>query len=281
MEPPFSLRLTVGVLRRLPSNMIDLWDEAIGTYTRAWRLPMGPTLVRVRQVDAALLELDGDPSATPLVRRVLGLDVKVATDDLTAAEPRLEPVIHQLRGLRPPRFPALFETIGMTVPFQQLSLEAGQSIVNRLIRQLGEPAGRAWLFPTPERVAGASPAELLACGLSGGKAATLCAAARLIADGKLSERDIEALPSPEALRLLDGVPGIGPWTASVILLRGFGRLDVFPVGDVGARRSLASLLGRDRPLDAVEEAALLARLGDQRGLLYFLGLAWSRLGLRA
>ena len=98
---------------------------------------------------------------------------------------------------------------------------------------------------------------------------------------RVSDEDIERLSSPDALRRLDELPGIGTWTAGVILLRGFGRLDVYPTGDVAARRSLATLLGHERPLDASEEQELLARLGPQRGLLYFLLLAWSRLRLRA
>jgi 3-methyladenine DNA glycosylase/8-oxoguanine DNA glycosylase len=277
--PPFSLRLTVAVLQRLPGNVLDGWDAATGTYTRAVRLPSRPALVHVRQVGADRLELDGAAAAAPLVRRMLGLDVQVNSAALAAAEPRLVPVLRRLRGLRPPRFPSLFETIGLTVPFQQLSLESGQSIVNRLVRQLGQPVGSAWLFPAPARIAGADLADLRCCGLSRSKAETLRAVARLIADGELSEADIDRCSSPEALRRLDQLPGVGLWTAGVILLRGFGRLDVFPSGDVGARRGLATLLGRDRPLDAGEEQALLERLGPQRGLVYFLLLGWSRLRL--
>lgn len=79
--------------------------------------------------------------------------------------------------------------------------------------------------------------------MSKAKAATLRHAASLIVAGTLNEDEIERLPSSEALRLLDDLPGIGPWTAGVILLRGFGRLDVFPHGDVGARHTLGHLLG--------------------------------------
>jgi DNA-3-methyladenine glycosylase II len=39
---------------------------------------------------------------------------------------------------------------------------------------------------------------------------------------------LEDKPSPEAAKLLCRIKGIGPWTAAVILLRGLGRLDVFP-----------------------------------------------------
>jgi 3-methyladenine DNA glycosylase/8-oxoguanine DNA glycosylase len=112
--------------------------------------------------------------------------------------------------------------------------------------------------------------------LSAAKATTLRHAASLIVAGALSEAEIERLPSDEALRLLDDLPGIGPWTAGVILLRGFGRLDVFPHGDVGARRTLSHLLGRTSSIDDADEADLLERLGPYRGLVYFLGLALSR-----
>jgi DNA-3-methyladenine glycosylase II len=59
-----------------------------------------------------------------------------------------------------------------------------------------------------------------------------------------------------------------------VLLRGFGRIDVFPPGDVGAVRGLAALLHlRSREsLDRVVE-----RFGEQRGYLYFFSLAGTLL----
>ena len=59
--------------------------------------------------------------------------------------------------------------------------------------------------------------------------------------------------------------GIGPWTAAVIALRGFGRLDVFPMNDSGVARSLRELSGDP----AVDADAILARLCHQRGMLYY------------
>ena len=83
-------------------------------------------------------------------------------------------------------------------------------------------------------------------GLSAAKAQTLPSAARIIADGILSEGQFEALPTPGARGRLQELAGIGPWTADAILLRGLGRLDVFPRGDVSARRNLAALIDRSR-----------------------------------
>src|ERR1051326_6999901 len=162
----------------------------------------------------------------------------------------------------------------MTIPFQQVSLEARQSFVNRLVATFGKARGSLWLFPTPDTIATASIEDLRAAGLSTAKAMTLQHAASLIVAGSLNEADIDRLPSDEALRLLDDLPGIGPWTAGVVLLRGFGRLDVFPHGDVGARRTLSRLLGgrnvadgrrrRSRPARAarpIPRSGLFSRAG--------------------
>jgi 3-methyladenine DNA glycosylase/8-oxoguanine DNA glycosylase len=278
VAPPYSLSLTIQVLRRVPTNIVDQW--AGGTYSRALQIGSEEYVIRVRQLGQSTLEVDADRSpeaVLPLVRRILGLDVDLSEAlRLAAADSWLASIVQHLQGLRPPRFATLFETLGMTIPFQQVSLEAGQSFVNRLVETFGKSRGSVWLFPTPEAIADASIEDLRAAGLGGAKATSLRHAASLIVAGALSEAEIERLPTGEALRLLDDLPGVGPWTAGVILLRGFGRLDVFPPGDVGARRTLAHLLGRTTPIADADEAELLERLGPYRGLVDFLGLAWSR-----
>lgn len=263
VEPPFSLELTVAVLRRVPTNIVDRWAD--GWWTRG--------RLRVGQVDAQTLWVS-PASEVPLVRRILGLDVspRLLVDAVTA-EPRLLWLADRFAGLRPPRFPTLFEAIAMTIPFQQVSLAAGQSIANALVRRFGTPHCQ---FPAPQAIAAAAPQDLRACGLSTAKARTLHTAAQLVVSGELSESRLAVLPTGQLLATLDAVPGIGPWTAAVIALRGLGRLDVFPPGDAGARRTLAHLLGQPAPLTAAQEADLLARLGPTRGLLYFLGLAYLR-----
>jgi DNA-3-methyladenine glycosylase II len=127
--------------------------------------------------------------------------------------------------------------------------------------------------PDSRAIAAARPAALCACGLSARKAEALRAIARAIASGALAVDPIEDLPTEHALRLLLTLPGIGPWSAALVLLRGFRRLDVFPPGDVGAQRSVAALLkaGRDELAERVE------RFGELRGYLYFVGLGGTLL----
>ena len=80
------------------------------------------------------------------------------------------------------------------------------------------------------------------------------------------------LPTNEALNALRALPGIGPWSAAVLLLRGLRRMDVFPPDDTGAARNLATLPGRSALFSRVETSAFAARFEDQRGYLYFIFL---------
>jgi DNA-3-methyladenine glycosylase II len=81
-----------------------------------------------------------------------------------------------------------------------------------------------------------------------------------VASGALSDVALAALPSEALFARLYEVPGVGPWTASLLALRYFGRLDVFPPGDVAAEKALGEL-GPARLVDA---------LGPWRGMLYYL-----------
>jgi DNA-3-methyladenine glycosylase II len=191
-------------------------------------------------------------------------------------EPRFGGVAAALRGFRPPCFPTLFETCASVLPFQQLSLDAGTAIVGRLVERFGPsltlPHQSRFAFPPAEAIADASPEALRAVGLSRAKGASLQALARLTLDGTLEVERLRALPTAAALETLRALPGIGPWSASLILLRGLRRMDVFPEGDVGAARNLTALLGLPNLLTPAETSAFAARFGDRRGYLYFLCL---------
>jgi DNA-3-methyladenine glycosylase II len=76
---------------------------------------------------------------------------------------------------------------------------------------------------------------------------------------------LEERSSPEAAALLRQIKGIGPWTAAVILLRGLGRLDVFPANDTSVARNLAIVSGAAQ----IEIGGILDALRPQQGMLYY------------
>lgn len=281
---PFHLEATVRVLQRRPSNLVDLWER--GSYMRVLTLPDGPALVELQNSgtidnpDVRFSILNRNPSvasyagASSALRRILGLDVDPAPlQRRTAADRAIRATGISLRGMRPPRFSSLFETFARVVPFQQLSLDAGAAIVARLVAKFGEQLQhdhrRFYAFPTARAVAAARLGRLRSCGLSAQKAQTLRGLACAIESGAVNEEELALMSTSAAFEKLTELPGIGPWSAGVVLLRGLGRLDVFPSGDVGAARGLRTLmhLGPHAPLDPV-----IARFGDHRGYLYFCAL---------
>ncbi|MGI8546242.1 MAG: DNA-3-methyladenine glycosylase family protein, partial [Gemmatimonadaceae bacterium] len=190
--------------------------------------------------------------------------------------PRLGPVARALHGFRAPCFPTLLETCARVLPFQQLSLDAGTAIAGRLIDRCG-PAltftGREWrAFPPPEAIAGASIESLREVGLSRAKVVALQSLAGRAIAGELDAERYRLLPTGAALKALQALPGIGPWSAAVILLRGLRRMDVFPTGDVGAARNLPMLLGPPASWSPSDACTFAKRFGDRRGYLYFLAL---------
>ncbi len=140
--------------------------------------------------------------------------------------------------------------------------------MGRLLRVVGtevEHEGVPLLiFPTAERFLNAKDAPLLAAGLSAGKLGTLRRVAEAIATGALTEAMLDELPSDVAALLLQGIKGIGPWTAALILLRGLGRIDVLPGDDSGVRANLARFAGK-----RVTTASVAEQLKEQRGMVYF------------
>jgi DNA-3-methyladenine glycosylase II len=289
LPQPYSLAITVQLLRRTPNNLVNRWEA--GKYIRGMRTPHGNCLVTVCQcgsIEASSAEVTVYAphmseslcaGVEAKLRRMLGLDVEVAgLSARFAVEPGLQSIAQHLRGMRPPRFPDLFETIASVVPFQQLSLESGVALLNRLVQTFGESvqhdALHAWMFPSARSVAGATVADVRGCGFSSAKAHVLKNLAMMITHGELTEIRLAELPTADLLATLDELPGVGPWTAAVIALRGFGRLDAFPPGDAGIRRYLGQVFGRVEPLSDNEERGLVERLGPARGLLYFYVLGW-------
>lgn len=281
---PFHLEATVRVLQRRPSNLVDVWER--GRYMRVLALPDGLALVEVQNrgtidnpdIRFAILNRNSSSAmhaeASSALRRILGLDVDpAALKRVTDDERSIRATGIALRGMRPPRFPSLFETFARVVPFQQLSLDAGVAIVSRLVVKFGEHLEhdhrRCYAFPTSRAIAATRLAALRACGLSAQKAQTLRGLARAVESGVVNEEQLAVMSTSAAFEKLTELPGIGPWSAGVVLLRGLGRLDVFPSGDVGAARGLRTLmrLGPHAPLDPVIE-----RFGDHRGYLYFCAL---------
>lgn len=256
----------------MAANVVDVVHEN-GTYYRAHSDGEGTTLVAVRRHDADSIEVrttgENGERWLPTVARMLGTAV-----DLTAWREHSAKIawLHRLAvafdGLKPPRYASLWEACAHAIVFQQISIYAAAAIMRRCIELLGDPIDgpgiRCIAFPPPVRWLESGEAGLRGAGLSRNKLEHLRSVAGAFAGHTLEEAGLEAMPTPAAAQRLCSVRGIGPWSAAVVLLRGLGRLDVFPLRDSGVARTVALLAGKDVDLDAV-----LDTLGPTRGMLYY------------
>jgi len=268
VRAPYRLDLTANILRRLSTNVVDRFDGT--TYRRL----IGKGVLSVTQIGPAELAVGVDGStaydAQALVSRLLGTDVDL--EPFYEAAQRiawLAPLVSGARGVKPPRYPSLWEACVNAIVYQQVSIHAAGAILRRVIERYSVPVAvggtslRA--FPGPQTFLDAQAEDLRGLGLSINKVVSVRAVARAILDGALEEASLALLPTPELMAALVVHRGIGPWTAAIVALRGFGRLDLFPMNDSGVAKSVRELSGRTD----VDVEALLAQLGEQRGMMYY------------
>ncbi|MBV8197571.1 MAG: DNA-3-methyladenine glycosylase 2 family protein [Candidatus Eremiobacteraeota bacterium] len=273
VRAPFRLDLTVQALRRIGSNVVDVAGED-GTYYRALADGRVRVMLAVRSsgADAVELRCTGADALryASLVERLLVTHANLSAWYARARRVAwLRPLAEALRGVKPPRYPTLWEACAHAIVFQQISIYAAGAIMRRALELLGRAVTvgsvRCIAFPPPQSWLDCDEKRLLAAGLSRNKVSHLRGVAQAFLDGRIDEAELARLPTPEAAARLAEIRGIGPWSASVAMLRGLGRLDIFPLRDSGVARSLRLLSG-DAQLD---QAALLERLGPVRGMLYY------------
>ena len=124
----------------------------------------------------------------------------------------------------------LFSAVVHAIVGQQISTAAHRTVWKRMKATLGEV--------TPETVNAATEADLQACGITFKKAGYIKEFARRVATGEFDLVAVEGMSDDEAISALNSLPGIGTWTAEMLLLFCLGRPDILSFGDVGIHRGM-------------------------------------------
>lgn len=194
------------------------------------------------------------------IRRVFDVDAEIgAIGAHLSRDARLAAAIAARPGLRVPGAWSAFELAVRAILGQQVSVAGARTLAARVVERCGEPvdlpaAARAGdlsrSFPGPERLA---QADLANIGMPGARARAVTSLARAVADDPDRLRPRASLE--ETVDGLQELPGIGPWTAHYIAMRGLGEPDAFPSGDLGILRALATGDGqRPGPAEALARA---------------------------
>jgi len=251
-----SLRLPVrtpfayeGVFGHLAAGAVPGCEEIRdGAFRRSLRLPSGSGVVSLTPgVDhvRCLLVLDDFRDLTTAIarcRRLLDLDADPeAVVDALTRDPDLAPVVAKAPGQRIPRTVDEAELAVRAVLGQQVSTKAARTHAGRLVAAYGQaiqdPQGTlTHTFPSVEQLAEIDPIHLA---VPKARQRTLSTLVAGLTDGSLvldAGSDWEG-----ARRQLLAVPGVGPWTAEVIAMRGLGDPDAFPASDLGLRLAAKQL----------------------------------------
>jgi DNA-3-methyladenine glycosylase II len=192
------------------------------------------------------------------IERILSLDVD-GTGFPAVGE--RDPVVRNLQqrypGLRPVQFHTPYEAAAWTIIGQRIRMTQAAAIKTRLAEAFGQTIDfgdrRLPAFPAPDRLATLGPVQ----GLPERKVEYLRALGRAAANGHLEAGGLRGQPRQQALVHLRSLPGIGPFSAELVLLRGAGDHDAFPEHEKRLHRAMAAVyrLGDDPDLGALRQIA--------------------------
>lgn len=285
VQPPFRLDLTVWALRRRKTNIVDQWDGS--RYTRI--IVAGDDPVKMTAIQEGTPE-EPEIRVTLQSNREISLkmqnDVRLHLEKMLGLTVYLQPfyamartndilrsLVQQFLGVRPPRLPDIFEALINAISCQQVTLDLGIVMLNRLSKSLGKAfmdnGNALYAFPRPEDFMEASEEELRKLGFSRQKAKAMKELAAAVLDNRIALKDLEKMKDSEVVAYLTNLRGIGRWSAEYVLLRGFGRIDTFPGDDIGAQNNLESVFHLDHKPGYEEIKKLTLQWHPYEGLVYF------------
>ena len=256
VPPPFHGEALLTFLGRHAVAGVETWtDETDGagrsiTYRRTLSLPHAPAVLTLRWAAGVLsagLRLGDHRDLTAGKARIEHLcDLTVDPAEVAAhlsRDEQLRPLVASAPGLRVPGVVDLHEHLFRTMLGQQISLAGAANLAAKLVGRFGEalpaplsgaaPGPLTHLFPTAAALAAADPATLP---MPRARGRALVLTAEALADGSLTLE-----PRSDAAETRAGLlacPGIGPWTADYVLMRGLHEPDILLSSDLVVKREL-------------------------------------------
>ncbi|QIK86926.1 hypothetical protein G7061_09985 [Erysipelothrix sp. HDW6B] len=161
-------------------------------------------------------------------------------DHLCTIDQRFALVFNQYGFVSRPTINDPFDAIVSTIIGQLISVKAADSIYARYLDA----------YPSYQAVARDSIENLKQIGLTNNKAKAIHAIATKIKLKELNLAFLDTLDDADLISALVALPGIGDWSARMIALHGYGRMDMTSYADVALRRGLVTWY----QLDSIDES---------------------------
>lgn len=154
--------------------------------------------------------------------------------------------IEEIGAIQRPIIPNPFVGLISSIVSQQISKKAAQTVWNRFVRLVGSVK--------PETIAKTDLAAIQACGMSTRKAGYILGVAQAALAGEVDFASFPALSDEKIISLLSALPGVGIWTAEMLLIFSLCRPDVLSYHDLAIRRGMMNLYGyRELPRKTFEK----------------------------
>jgi len=295
-RPPFDFSKSASIFS---TGDADIRIFLGGVFRQVLLTAGGPVQVEVRsrgtlEKPELTLTLSSDPPVTVAiseeVRDRISMIFSIA-DDLSpfytavAGDPIISDITHQLRGVKAPVTPTVFEALTDSIIEQQISLKAARSIENRLIRLTGKQimceGTTRYCYPEPSVLAEIPDSGYRSCGLTTRKGEYIRDISRQIVSGDLDVEAYRKFADTESIITeMVKIRGVGRWTAELTLLRGLHRMDAFPADDVAVRRFISRFYLGGEKVSSADARHFAQRWGDYKGLAaYYLEVA-DHLGIQ-
>ena len=217
--------------------------------------------------DDALSEAD----VAALLRRItvyLSLDDDLhPLYDLIDSDPPFVAVKRELYGYHQVKFLTPFENTCWTILSQRNLLPIAQRMKRVLIKEFSagvEVAGmQYWPFPGAKAVVQASLEDLTRLLRNSRRAEYVRGAA--VAFSEVDDKFLREGAYDEVFRWLCDIPGVGDWSAALIMIRSLGRMERIPYGDKSLMRIAGQIYGDGQPVTPEELQRLADRYGDLQG----------------
>lgn len=256
-----SAPITVRIPTRGPFSLAELGTFGFGElhtepWDGVWRLAfvvdggLGHAGVAVRQVAAEELEVTVE-SAPDAVDAVVRQVARIASCDhdgdafvaLGERDAVLRRLIAAAPGLRPPLFASPYEAAVWCLLTHRRSRRQGTVLRDRIARDHGarfEIAGRElWAMPEPDRLLAVDAVP----GLPDEQLTRIHAVAAAAQEGRLDVDRLAAMDPADAMRDLERIRGIGPFSSALVVVRASGLADVLPLDEPRSRAAVARLYG--------------------------------------
>jgi DNA-3-methyladenine glycosylase II len=167
-----------------------------------------------------------------------------------------DPVIGALQEAAPGLLPPLFYSPYEAAVWSVLSARRPAKQMAEVRRRLSEAYGRTFQLAGKALAALPTPEQLLAVnefpGLPADKLARMHGVARAASDGLLDVDRLQRFGPEVSTAEVQRIKGIGPFYASLIVIRATGFTDVLPADEPLARDLVTQLYHLDQPCDAAE-----------------------------